>query len=196
MKIYDSFGGKKNSCIEYKSRRDKYENLSLKEYLDMIRPYLRDLINYHKTPMKLSDKVTNNESQFGEWKIQLIIQNKCISNKNFEETREIYSSNNIEIFMGDTDDIIDELFKSLLQRFQDAKEKSNKRGSKFIHESVELLNYRFHKIDMKRSESYIDSPEWLKNKGATINPKNENDDNCFQYAITVALNYQNIKRDH
>ena len=74
MKIYDSFGGKKNSCIEYKSRRDKYENLSLKEYLDMIRPYLRDLINYHKTPMKLSDKVTNNESQFGEWKIQLIIQ--------------------------------------------------------------------------------------------------------------------------
>ena len=39
----------------------------------------------------------------------------------------------------------------------------------------------------------MDSPEWLKNK-KTINPKN-NDDNCFQYALTVALNYQNIKKD-
>ena len=48
---------------------------------------------------------------------------------------------------------------------------------------------------MKRGESYIKSPEWLKNKKATINPQNENDDNCFQYAITVALNYQNIGRD-
>ena len=41
---------------------------------------------------------------------------------------------------------------------------------------------------MKRSGSYTDSPEWLKNKKATINPQN-NDDNCFQYALTVALNY-------
>ena len=48
---------------------------------------------------------------------------------------------------------------------------------------------------MKRGESYIKSPEWLKNKKATINPQNENDDNCFQYAITVALNHQNVVRD-
>ena len=34
-------------------------------------------------------------------------------------------------------------------------------------------------------------PKWLKNKKATINPKN-NDDKCFQYAVTVALNYQKI----
>ena len=33
-----------------------------------------------------------------------------------------------------------------------------------------------------------------KNKKATINPKN-NDDKCFQYALTVALNYEQIK-DH
>ena len=38
--------------------------------------------------------------------------------------------------------------------------------------------------------SYIDSPEWIK-KG-TLNPKNKNDDKCFQYAITVASNYQQI----
>ena len=32
----------------------------------------------------------------------------------------------------------------------------------------------------------------LKNKGVTINPENTKDNNCFQYAIIAALNYQNI----
>ena len=45
---------------------------------------------------------------------------------------------------------------------------------------------------MKRGGSYIDSPEWLKDKKATINPKN-NDDNCFQYRLTVALNHKQTK---
>ena len=39
---------KKDSQMEYMSRGDRYENLSPKSYLDMIRPYLRDLINDHK----------------------------------------------------------------------------------------------------------------------------------------------------
>ena len=39
--------------------------------------------------------------------------------------------------------------------------------------------------------SYIDSPKWLKDKKSTINPKN-NDHKCFQYAATLALNFDNI----
>ena len=51
------------------------------------------------------------------------------------------------------------------------------------------------KISLNRKESsYIDSPEWLKNKKPKINPK-DNDNNCFQYALTVALNYKYIKKD-
>ena len=58
-----------------------------------------------------------------------------------------------------------------------------------------LIYYNLQKISLKRKgSSYRDSPKWLKNKKATINPKN-NDNNCFQYALTVALNYQNIKKD-
>ena len=45
------------------------------------------------------------------------------------------------------------------------------------------------KVNFKRGGSYIDSPDWIKNKKATINPKNE-DDKCFQCAATVALNYE------
>ena len=65
---FDNLGNKRNSYIEYKTRGDKDENLSPKEYLDLIRPYLGDVINDHKTSMKvkvhLSDKVTDYETKF------------------------------------------------------------------------------------------------------------------------------------
>ena len=80
----------------------------------------------------------------------------------------------------DTDEIIDKLFDTILQRFQEARETSFERGSKFIHGNLGVLYYYFHKTDMERGESYIETPEWLKNrKKATINTKNKNDDNCF-----------------
>ena len=66
-------------------------------------------------------------------------------------------------------------------------------GSEFVPDSVDFLHYHLQKVGLKRRGSYIDSPEWLKNKKATINPEN-NDDNCFQYALTVALNHQNIEK--
>ena len=67
------------------------------------------------------------------------------------------------------------------------------KGSEFILDSVDLLYHNLKELSLNRKgSSYIDSPKWLKNKKATINPKN-NDNNCFQYALTAALNYQNIK---
>ena len=39
--------------IEHESKGYKNKNLSPNEYLDMIRPYLSDIINDHKTPKKL-----------------------------------------------------------------------------------------------------------------------------------------------
>ena len=66
------------------------------------------------------------------------------------------------------------------------------RGSEFVPGSIDLLYFHLQKIGLKRGGSYIDSPEWLKNKKATINPEN-NDDNCFQYALTVALNHQTLR---
>ena len=66
------------------------------------------------------------------------------------------------------------------------------RGSEFVFDYVESLNYIFHKIDKKRSGSYIETPDWIKRKKATINVEND-DDKCFQYAVTVALNYDKMK---
>ena len=63
-------------------------------------------------------------------------------------------------------------------------------GSDFKFESVDRLDYKLHNINLKREGSYIN---WIRNKRATINPKNENDDNCFQHTFTVAWNYPNIE---
>ena len=67
------------------------------------------------------------------------------------------------------------------------------RGSKFVYDSVDVLYYNLNKVSLSRGGSYIDSPKCLKNKKATINPKNKND-KCFQYALTVALNYEKLKK--
>ena len=175
------------------------KNLSLKEYLYMIIPYLRDIINDHKTPKKLKvhwrDEVFDYETQFGEWKIQLIVNIIFVFSKDSNEIRNMSTeSDNIEIMMGsETEDIIQELFISLLQKFQEGL-KESMRGIEFFFDSADLLHYHLQKISLSGKEgSYIDCLKWLKNKKATINPRN-NDNSCFQHALTVALNYQNIKK--
>ena len=57
----------------------------------MIKPYLRDLINEHKPVDEPIDESHVNDTDRAEWKIQLIMQNSCISTKSFQETRAIYT---------------------------------------------------------------------------------------------------------
>ena len=123
------------------------------------------------------------------------MQINFISSKDSEETGTMYTkSDNIEIMMGnETDEIIKKLFESLLQNCQKNLEEPI-RGSEFVPDSIDLLYYHLQNIGLKRGGSCINSPEWLKNEKAAINPKN-NFDNCFQYASTITLNNQNIERN-
>ena len=94
------------------------------------------------------------------------MQNSCISTKSFEEISTIYTkSEPVEIFMGNNiEDVIDRLFNTLLQRFQNAQETSNERGRKFIPDSVEILYYHFQRIEIRRADSHKISPEWIASK--------------------------------
>ena len=94
----------------------------------------------------------------------------------------------------ETSEAIKELFNSFLRRYQEGLERKMK-GSGYIFERVDLLEYHLHKISLNRGSSYINSPYWLKNKGATINPKNTKDNECFKYAIIDALHHQEIGSD-
>ena len=99
-------------------------------------------------------------------------------------------SDNIEIMIGDDNDIIEELFRSFLQKYEENLQ-IKMRGLDFEFDRLNFLYYDFNKISLNRGGSYIDSPKWLKDKKSTINPKN-NDRKCFQDAVTLALNLDNI----
>ena len=99
-----------------------------------------------------------------------------ISSKDTRKACTIYVwIDNISIMRGtNTDDIIRELFWSFLRTYQE--DSKMIKGSNFIFESVELMDYKLHRVRLRRSGSHIKSSEWLLHKEATINPKNKNDD--------------------
>ena len=116
-----------NNYIQYESMGDRYKNLSVKEYIDFIRPYLSDIINNHKAQGKWrihsANTITEHKTQ-GEWKIHLTMAINFISyrdSKDFDKTQIIHlKSDNTEIMMGsETGEIIEELFESLLERYQE-----------------------------------------------------------------------------
>ena len=148
----------------------------------MIRPYLVDMINNHK-----------NQS---EWKIQLTMAINFISSKpDSNETRIMHTkSNNTEIMIGsDTNDVIEELYKSLLDKNQENLEEKMS-GSEFVFDAVNLFYYHLNKISLNRGTSYIPTFKWLDNKKATINPKND-DNNCCIYSFVITQDHKQIK-DH
>ena len=172
--------GYNKNYVQYEHKGDKI--LTLKEYLNLIEKYLNKLIKEYKLK--------------GEWKVQLTIEVNFISLKpGSDETRIMYTrSDNVEIMFGDDNDgIIEQLFESLLQKYEENL-RNKMRGSEFEFDGVNFLYYDFNRTSINRGGSYIDSTKWLKDKKSTINPKN-NDDKCFQYAVTVALNLDKIKKD-
>ena len=104
----------------------------------MIEPYLRELINDYKSK--------------SEWKIQLTAQiNFIYLRPGSDETRVMHTRSVNEEFMNgsDTDEIIKELFKSLLQRYQENLQEKM-RGSNLVFDGVNFLYYDFNKISISR----------------------------------------------
>ena len=134
--------GYNNNYIEYRSEGDKL--LTIEEYLNLIEPYLRELINDHKNK--------------GEWKIQLKAQINFIS-PGSDETRVMHTRSVNEEFMNgsDTDEIIKELFRSLLQRYQENLQEKMK-GLGFAFDGVNYLYHDLNKISISKGGPYIDSP--------------------------------------
>ena len=98
-------------------------------------------------------------------KIQLAIAINFISSKNVEKERVIHSRND-NIKLTSYNDVDDELLESLRSRYQGNLETSVT-GIDFIFDLVQLMYYKCHKANFRRSSSYIDSPDWIKKKKAT-----------------------------
>ena len=80
-----------------------------------------------------------------------------ISSRDTGETRTIYTwSNKVSIMQGiDTNDIIKELFETFFHDYQE-KLKIIK-GSNFVFESVDLMDYKLHRVRLRRGSSHIKS---------------------------------------
>ena len=126
--------GYNSNYIQYESKGDKI--LAIKEYLGLIEPYLADMINDYKSK--------------GEWKIQLIQINFTSLKPDSDETRIMHTkSDNTEIMTGsDTNEVIEELCKSFLQRYQEGLQEKM-RDSEFEFDGVNLLYYDLNKIKFK-----------------------------------------------
>ena len=73
-------------------------------------------------------------------------------------------SDNIETLIGkETHELIKELFKSFVSRYQIGLEESIK-DSNFVFDCVDLLHYKCHKISLNSVGTYKDSLNSIKNK--------------------------------
>ena len=146
----------------------------------MITSHLYDLINDHRIARKV-------------WKTQISMRVNFISSKYTGETCIYKWIDNVRIMRGnDTDDIIREIFMSFLRKYQE--ELKIIKGSDCVFESVELMDYKHHRVRSRRGESYVKSPKWVANKKATINPNNNNDDECLRWSTISVLNYNEIMK--
>ena len=70
---------------------------------------------------------------------------------------------NIEIMInGKTDEVIEELFDSLIKEYQNELQKSMRR-SDFTFDCVHLLYHKCHKVNPNHGGWSIDYPDWIKN---------------------------------
>ena len=161
-----------NNYQRYYCRGDPTRQLSINNYLDKIIPYVKILID---------------EDKISEQKIQFDIGINLIHITDKQRITHFSISDNIKCFpSNNVDHILNKLLISLYEKYQEDIKLCHT-SSSFIYESVEELNIHFNKVDLQRGASYIPTPNWIKNKKATINPKNTQNTNCFMYAITIAL---------
>ena len=97
----------------YESIGDKSKSLSVEQYVDMIKPYLSNLINENKAV----------ETSSNEWKTQINMHVNFVSSNDTGKIRTIFvGSDNEEITLGnETDDIIKGLINSFLNKYQNEK---------------------------------------------------------------------------
>ena len=150
--------------IQHESNGNRNKTLSVEEYLDKFRPYLKDIDNLKKPDV---------------WKIQLAIAINFISSKdNVEEYVMDSKIDNIEIMVNDrADEVIKGFFESLRNRYQNNLE--SMKDSEFAFNYVHLLFYKCHIINPNCGGSYIDSPVSIKIQKAAINPINKKKVNAF-----------------
>ncbi|XP_057308440.1 uncharacterized protein LOC130646281 [Hydractinia symbiolongicarpus] len=151
-------------------------------YLDMVRSHVKKLIE-------------NQVEEMGSAKIQCslwILWRKPIDGTNeFIEVDKVFHSNMTSVFQGT---IVDEVMDMMFAQIRTHVENPALPKSGFSIGRIQHLDVDFHKLKLTRGLSYIETQKWIATKKAIINPNN-NDEECFRWALVAALHHEDIAKD-
>ena len=95
-----------------------------------------------------------------------------------------FNSKMTEIHQGSD---LNEIVNEILAHMKTQIENPALANSRFMFDKVLFLDVNFHKLNLTRGSSYTPLPSWIASKKVVINPKNENDEECFKWAVTTAF---------
>ena len=111
---------------------------------------------------------------------------------NFETADKAFNSRMMEFFQGSD---LEELVEQMLDYMKTQIENPALSNSRFVFDQVLYLDINFNQLNLTRGSSYIPLPEWISCKKAAINPRNEEDDECFKWAVISTLHHKEIGKN-
>ena len=161
-------------------RLNGVNKMDIDSYLKLVESHLVKLARDQVTAM-------------GSIKIQLILAVEFIHRSDGGIITKFPKSNPITVLHGSNiREIINEAYNTLKQSFEKISNALD--DSDYLFHRIVSLDVDIHEVDLTRGNSYIKLPEWIANKKAVINPKNERDDECFKWAVIASLHHEEI--DH
>ena len=173
----------------------RYDNLTPKEHKTAIKGYFKTFrVNGvdgmdEKTFINIvKPRVINLIKSKGSIKVKLILTVKF--------TKENPATGNIDINIGyfATDPVIItestdlyNLYNTMTSRIFQSIQNFNNRGSGWQFDRIEHLDININPYNPLSASTYIPLPKKLADKKAIINVKNENDNECFKWAVTSAV---------
>ena len=101
-----------------------------------------------------------------------------------------FNSRMTDIFQGsDLNEVMEEMFAHKKTQI----ENPALANSRFRFVEVIFIDVNFYQLNLTRGSSHLPLPDWIANKKAVINPTNDNDEECFKWAVTAALHHEEIK---
>ena len=159
--------------------------MGIDTFFDWIRENLIDLMNRELTDLGSAKVQTTAWIRF---RMEVEDENRNVIG--VDRVDKPFNSKMTEINQGsDLNEIVNEMLAHMKMQVKNPA----LANSRFVFDEVLFLNVNFHKLNLTRGSSYIPLPSWIASKKAVINPKNENDEECFKWAVTEALHHKEIK---
>ena len=194
---------KKERKRRKEENKDQEETWELRETNNAIRGFAKQYtidgrggIDPESFLNKVQPQVIDLLSKNRQTKVNLILT--CIMERIDIKTGEVITANpsfrsNTEIILEATD--LNEIYGNAVDKIKETIANFQMQGSNWQFRRVDKLDINMVIYRPLRGTSYINLPKNLKNKKAIINPKNEEDEECFKWSITIAQNYQDGKKN-